>query len=78
MEQFCHSCGMPLNMPDVKVMSERYCQHCTDDDGSVKPREEIHRGIAMWLKSWQPGISEEEALKRADSYMRAMPEWAGK
>jgi hypothetical protein len=78
MEQFCYSCGVPLSMPDIKVMSERYCHHCTDDDGSVQPREYVQKGIAEWLKSWQPGLSDEEALKRADHYMRAMPEWAGK
>ena len=78
MEQFCYSCGVPLNMPDIKVMSERYCHHCTDESGNVQPREYVQRGIAEWLKSWQTGISDEEALKRADHYMHAMPEWAGK
>ena len=76
MGQFCHSCGIPLDMPDIKVMAEKFCQHCTDDEGNVKNREDIKKGIASWLKSWLPDISEEEAMKRADHYMRAMPKWA--
>ena len=73
---YCHSCGIPLNIPDVKVMAEKYCQHCTDAGGNVKTREEVQRGIAEWLKSWQPGLDDSTAMARAEHYLRAMPEWA--
>ncbi len=75
--QFCHSCGMPLDMTDAKGMSERYCQHCTDDGGDLRSREEVRKGIAMWLMQWQH-IDEPSAMKRAEHYMKSMPEWAEK
>ncbi len=75
-DEYCHSCGMPLNMPDAKGMSEQFCKHCSDDSGKVKSREEIQKGIAWWLKSWQPNIDDATAMKRAEHYMKSMPEWA--
>ncbi len=75
---YCMSCGMPLSMPDMKGRSEQFCKHCGDDAGEVKSREEILNGIAWWLKSWQPGLSDAEAKKRAEHYMKAMPAWADK
>jgi len=75
---YCMSCGVPLSMPDMKGKAEQFCKHCGDDGGDLRPREEILGGIAMWLKSWQPGITDAEARKRAEHYMKAMPAWAGK
>jgi hypothetical protein len=74
--QYCHSCGVPLDMPDMKGMAEEHCKHCTDDNGKLKSKEEVRQGIAWWLKSWQPGIDDATAMKRAEQYMKAMPEWA--
>jgi hypothetical protein len=74
---FCLSCGMPLGAPDAKDMSEQYCGHCTDDDGRVKSRDEIKKGIAMWIMSWQH-VDEPTAMDRAEHYMKSMPEWAEK
>jgi len=75
--EFCLSCGMPLNMPDAKGMSESHCKHCTLDDGTVKSRGEIQKGIAQWFMQWQH-VDEETAMKRAEHYMKSMPEWADK
>jgi len=75
--EFCISCGMPLNAPDLKGMSEHYCKHCTDEGGNVKTKEEIRRGIAQWFMQWQH-VDEETAMKRAEHYMKSMPEWAEK
>ncbi len=72
---FCLSCGMPLSAPDAKGLSEKYCKHCTDDDGDIKAREEILQGMAFWIGKWQH-VDEATALKRAEHYMQAMPEWA--
>jgi len=73
--EFCPSCGMPLNMPDAKGLSEKYCKHCTDEKGDLKSREEILKGMAMWIAKWQK-VDEATAMKRAEHYMKAMPEWA--
>ncbi len=76
--EFCYSCGMPISMmPEAKSSLENYCQHCVDEKGEVHPYEQIKAGVAMWLKSWQPNVDETEAQKRADSYLQAMPKWAG-
>ena len=76
MARYCHSCSMPLDSPDVRGPSEIYCTYCTDDAGNLKPREEIKQGIACFLKGWQQGISQEQALTRAEHFMLAMPAWA--
>ncbi|MCK4486945.1 MAG: hypothetical protein KAU38_09310 [Desulfobacterales bacterium] len=76
MNKFCHSCAAPLEMPDFKGPAENYCKYCTDEKGNVKSREEVQRGIAEWLKGWQPSLDDEKALARAAHYMKAMPAWA--
>lgn len=76
MAKFCHSCTMPLDSPEARGPSKEYCKHCTDEAGNLKPREEVQQGIAMWLRSWQEGITEEQALRRAGRFMQAMPAWA--
>lgn len=53
-----------------------YCKHCTDPKGNLLPKDQVQRGIAQWLKSWQPRITDSEAMERAGHYMRAMPAWA--
>jgi len=76
MDKFCHSCAAPLDGPMFKGPSDKYCKYCSDEAGKLKPREEIHKGITMWLKEWQPDIDEATAAVRADHYMKAMPAWA--
>lgn len=76
MEKFCYSCSAPLDMPDFRGPAEHYCRYCTDEAGNLKPREEIQKGIARWLQSWQPDLDEDKALARAAQYMKAMPAWA--
>jgi len=75
MDKFCFSCGAPLT-PDFKGLSEDYCKHCTDEKGNLKTRDEIKFGLAEWFKMWQPQLTQEKALNRAEHYMLAMPAWA--
>ena len=76
MDKFCYSCSAPLSMPEFKGPSENYCKYCTDENGNLKSREEIQKGIANWFKSWQPSLTHEKAVKRAVYFMKAMPAWA--
>ncbi len=76
MEKFCGSCGVPLAMPDFQGPSEQYCKYCTDEKGSLLPREVVFSGITKWLQSWQPDVTKEQAEARAEHYMKAMPAWA--
>jgi hypothetical protein len=75
MDKFCHSCAAPLS-PEFKGAAENYCKYCTDDQGNLKPKEEVQRGIAEWFKGWQPGLEDQQALERAAMYMNSMPAWA--
>jgi hypothetical protein len=76
MDKYCHSCTMPLGMPDAKGPAENYCKYCTDEKGNLKPRAAVQQGIAGWFKSWQPGIDDKKAMKRADLFMKGLPAWA--
>lgn len=78
MEKYCFSCSAQLWMEQFQGLAEDYCKYCTDEKGHLKPREEILQGCANWLKSWSPNLDDETALKRAEHYMKAMPEWADK
>lgn len=66
---------MPLS-PDTRRDDTPYCQHCTNQDGSLRSREVVHQGIAWWLKSWQEGLTDEQASERAAHFMKALPAWA--
>ena len=74
----CYSCGMPLTGEAADRARGNLCEYCSDDAGNLKPREEVVFGIAQWLKSWSPETQEDEFIKRASSYMDAMPAWQGK
>ncbi len=75
MAKNCESCSAPL-LSDFKGPSDRYCVYCTDEKGNLKPPQEVQKGIAKWVKSWQEGISDEQAITRAGYFMKAMPAWA--
>ncbi len=72
---YCHSCSAPLS-DEFKGASDRFCKYCLDEAGGRKSRDEIQSGIAQWLMSWDPGLTEAKALVRADHYLKAMPAWA--
>jgi hypothetical protein len=68
---------MPLaDNPEARSPNELYCKHCADEQGNLKPRGQVAAGVAWWLKSWQEGITQEQAERRADLFMRALPAWA--
>jgi hypothetical protein len=77
MNQHCLSCAAPLaTAPEFKGASDQYCKFCSDASGRLLPKEAVQREIAVWLKRWQPGVTEKQALERAALYMKAMPAWA--
>lgn len=74
---YCCACGMSLSIPGFKGVSETYCSHCTDAQGNLNvTKSEVQEAIASWFKEWQPNLNDEKAMKRADLYLRSMPEWA--
>ena len=38
-----------------------YCNQCVDEDGNLKPYEEIYAGVVEWLKTWQPNLDDAKA-----------------
>jgi hypothetical protein len=74
----CHSCCAPLDNPEMKGVSDKYCKYCADDKGNLKPRAEVQKAIAHWFKTWQPGVDDTKAMNRAGLYMQSMPAWADK
>ncbi len=76
MDYFCYSCSAPLSMPEYRGPAEHYCKHCTDENGNLKSKEMIQKGIAQWLQGWKPDLDEKKALERAQHFMKSMPAWA--
>lgn len=74
--RFCHSCAAPLDAPGFAGAAASYCRYCTDEAGNLKSRKEVRKGIAGWLKSWQPDVDTKTAEARARDYMKSMPAWA--
>ena len=70
----CLSCTAPL--PQFQGKSDVHCKVCTDENGDLRPRQEVQQAIAQWFKSWQPGITDKQAMSRASNFMKAMPAWA--
>jgi uncharacterized Zn finger protein (UPF0148 family) len=75
-DQFCQSCGMPLNDDSKHANSGTYCKYCADENGKLNPREAVQAGIAEWLKMFAPTKEGADFMKRADVYLQAMPAWA--
>ncbi|MFI5360159.1 MAG: zinc ribbon domain-containing protein [Halanaerobiales bacterium] len=72
----CLACGMGLSPETVHPVNDRYCSYCADENGVLKPREELQEGIARWLQSMTPDDKDADYMKRADYYLRAMPAFA--
>ena len=78
MVKMCESCGMPMRKHEEfggGNTDNKYCVHCTDDQGSLKPFDVAFEGMKMFAKQTM-GVSEEEAEKNAREMMAKMPAWA--
>jgi hypothetical protein len=71
----CRSCSVSLGVPHNRGVSDRYCRFCSDEQGHLKPRDQVQRLIAQWFKGWQGDLSRDEAMRRAGLFMQAMPAW---
>ncbi len=75
MNDFCQSCGMPL---EENSRRGDYCVHCTDEKGNLYPRAVVEKGVTEFLSSWAPKKDGADFPARAKSYLDAMPAWAPK
>jgi hypothetical protein len=73
---FCQSCGMPISDETRNAGTETYCKYCASESGTLNPREAVQAGIVEWLKMFAPATEGVDFMKRADTYLKAMPAWA--
>ncbi|MFZ2088464.1 MAG: hypothetical protein WAU47_07795, partial [Desulfobaccales bacterium] len=66
----------PLETPGFDGKSEYYCTYCLDREGKLASRDQVQKGVAEWLKTWQPDLDDARAMERAGYYLRSMPAWA--
>lgn len=73
----CKSCGMPMrNESDFGGghLDNKYCVHCTDIEGNLKPYEEVFENMKIFaIKNM--GISETEAFKMVEEGISKLPAW---
>lgn len=74
--EHCYACAAPLADPELAGISDLYCKYCADESGQLRPREEIQAHVSHWFSRWQGEITQEQALSRADHYLRGMPAFA--
>jgi hypothetical protein len=72
----CRSCSASVHEMHNQGVSDHYCRYCSDERGQLRPREEVRQILARWLGHWQGEIPPDEAARRADSFMKAMPAWS--
>jgi len=72
----CRSCAASLNEVINQGASDQYCCACSDENGRLRPRAEVRDVLARWMTFWQGPMPPEEASRRADLLMRAMPAWS--
>ncbi len=73
--KFCHSCLAPLDDEHNMGPSDIYCRYCSDENGSLLPRDKVLLIMTEWFMHWQMDLTESEARRRADLYMCSMPAW---
>ena len=64
----CESCGMPIE-------SGRYCEHCTQPDGSLQPFDERFERMVDWQLRREPTTTRDAAEQATLQYMATMPAW---
>lgn len=72
---YCRSCSALLSDGIHGGISDRYCRFCSDENGRLKPRDEVEDLLTLWIQGWQGTLSRDEARRRAVTFMNAMPAW---
>ena len=78
-DQSCISCGMPIRTEAEAAVEDNdksYCQHCSNDDGTMKSYEDVLGGITQFMIRTQ-GLDESAASKLAAEMMSGLPAWSG-
>ncbi|HED66538.1 MAG TPA: hypothetical protein ENJ09_13410 [Planctomycetes bacterium] len=70
----CQSCGMPLTDAEPGQM---YCDYCTDEEGKLRPFEQVFEGTVTGFFMGMQKMDRESAEKAATEHLSKMPAWAG-
>lgn len=73
----CYSCGMPLENPSdfaLGDINQKFCSHCTDEKGNLKPYGEILEGLKNYLIHSQ-GLEQSAALDISKNILAKQPAW---
>jgi len=71
----CQSCGMPLTDAQPGQM---YCEHCTDESGTLRPYEQIFEGTVTGFFMGMQKMERAPAEEAARAHLSSMPTWAGR
>lgn len=77
MKNDCIACGMPaaaVTEHGIDIGKD-YCGYCANEDGSLKPYQDIEDGYTHWLIS--QGTAEAEARPQAKAALAQQPAWQG-
>jgi hypothetical protein len=66
----CESCGMPIE-------TGRYCDYCTDENGSLQSFDERFERMTSWQARRNPAATRQEIERQTLDYMATMPAWQG-
>jgi hypothetical protein len=81
---YCEACGIQLLKPEDHGGGDEkntWCKDCCNEDGSHKSREEVKKNVIKIITGHDAyatmgeRITEEEADKLAEEYMKKMPAW---
>ena len=76
----CMSCGMPMTKPEDfggGNPENLYCVYCSNQDGSLKTREEVFKGMVNFMMTSQK-MDRRTAESAAKERMSKMPAWSGR
>jgi hypothetical protein len=75
--KICESCAMPMHKPEDfggQNIQNKYCRHCTDASGNLKPYEEKVEDFKNLLMKTND-LGEEQAYQMAKESLHQMPAW---
>jgi uncharacterized glyoxalase superfamily protein PhnB len=68
----CQSCGKPLADAEPGMM---YCEHCADDQGHLRPYEQVLEGTTVGYFMAMQKMPRKDAEKAAKTHLATMPAW---
>ncbi len=77
----CESCGRPMTSDRDRAggrADARYCRHCADARGNLKPYAEVLEGLVTEEFMGRNGMSRDRAEVAARNALSHSPAWRGR